>query len=132
MARVTVTGRASRDLELRFLPSGVAVGTVDIAENHRRKDGDQWVDDGTSWYQVTIWRAKAEAAAERVRKGDLVMVTGDLRVKEFEGRDGTKGKSVEITADDIAIVVQPERGARPARTAAPAEDPWATQGGPGW
>lgn len=149
MARTTVTGRAGSDVELRFTPSGVAVGTVNVAEQHRKRVDGEWVDDGTSWYRVTIFGRKAETACDHVRKGALLVVTGDLRVRDYEGRDGTKGRSVEITADEIGVVpANPAgmRGAHRDRTgyAAPStvqgasklgtnsEDPWASGQEGGW
>ena len=134
MARVTVTGRAGADIEIRFASSGVAVGKTRVAESHRRKVNGAWEDDGTSWYDVVIFGKRAEDAADVVRKGTLLVVTGDLRIRDYEARDGSKGRAVEIVADEVGVVpVAGAGGARPRRggPAAP-EDPWAKDGGPGW
>ena len=131
MSRITVTGRAGADLELRFAPSGVAVGKVRVAEKHQRKVNGAWEDDGTSWYDVVIFGKKAEDAADVVRKGSLLVVTGDLRIRDYEGRNGQKGRAVEIVADEVGVV--PTAGAGGARPRhggpAAAEDPWAKDGG---
>lgn len=135
MSRITVTGRAGADAELRFTPNGKTVAEIRLAETHRRRDdAGVWSDDGTTWYRVTLWGQRAEHVADVIRKGALLVVTGDLRVREFEAKDGTRGRSVEIVADEIGIVpIAGAGGARPRHggQAAPAEDPWAN-GGAGW
>lgn len=131
MATITVTGRAGADVELRFAPSGVAVGTVNVAESHRKRVDGEWVDDGTSWYRVTLFGRKAETAVDHVRRGSLVVVTGDLRVRDYDAKDGTRGRSVEITANEIGVIPSNPAGMRGAhrdRTgSANVEDPWASE-----
>lgn len=106
MASVTVTGRAGADPELRFTPNGRPVATVNVAEQHRRNQDGTWVNDGTSWYRVTVWGKPGEALVEHVRKGALLVVTGDLRVKEYETGTG-KGRAAEITATTVGVVPAP-------------------------
>lgn len=115
MASVSVRGNAARDAELRFTPSGAPCLEFTIAENHHTGHGDSRQDDGTSWYRVSVWGPDAEALVERVVKGARVTVHGDLRVREYDTRDGGKGKSVDIRA--YAVGVQPPRvaGMRPSR-----------------
>lgn len=130
MSRVTLTGRAGADIELRFAPSGVAVGKTRVAESHRRKVNGEWQDDGTSWYDVTLFGKKAEDAADVVRKGALLVITGDLRIRDYEARDGQKGRAVEIVADEVGVVpIAGAGGARPRHGGQQApEDPWAKDG----
>lgn len=130
MSRITLTGHAGADLELRFAPSGVAVGKTRVAESHRRKVNGEWQDDGTSWYDLVIFGKKAEDAADVVRKGSLLVVTGDLRIRDYEARDGSKGRAVEIVADEVGVVpTAGAGGARPRHSGPATQDPWAKDGG---
>ena len=135
---ITLQGRLTADAELTFHASGAAMLTFGVADNHRKKTGDQWADDGTSFWRVTLWRDDAEAYAERLHKGTLVVVTGEPRIREYENRDGGKGKSAEIHRAIVGIREHVQRGGqqRPAGNAAAAtarhadglaqDDPWAT------
>jgi single-strand DNA-binding protein len=124
MSNATITGRLTGDSELRFTPAGHAVLTFTVADNHRKKQGDEWVDDGASFWRVTSWRNDAETYVELLTKGTEVIVTGEPRIVEWEGRDGGKGKTAEIRN---AIVGIRKRAARTGGTPAPKDDPWATQ-----
>jgi single-strand DNA-binding protein len=98
---ITVVGNATRDPELRFTPSGVPVASFGVAVNKRKKDGDQWVDAGVDFYNVTAWRDLGTNVAESIDKGQRIIVTGRLEQREYEAKDGTKRTSVDITADEI-------------------------------
>lgn len=66
MSNITVDGRATADAELRFSHSGQAILSWTLAENHRKKVGDQWQDDGATFYRVTVFGKRAESLAEAV------------------------------------------------------------------
>lgn len=117
MTTITLIGRATADAELRFTSGGKAVATLNVADNHRRKDGNEWVDDGTTFYRVTAWEHLAEQMAEHVKRGQRVIVVGEVRNREYE-RDGEKRRSLEIRAYEIG----PALDKYPPRTA---DDPWA-------
>ena len=113
MSTVTFTGNVG-DVQLNFTASGRAVCNVSVAENHRRKDQNgQWVDDGVTWRRVAFWERKAEAVADEIVKGDMVIVTGDERLREFEAKDGSKGKSLEVNGREIGKLVLPKRDGQP-------------------
>lgn len=133
MAHITVEGRLGADVELAFGQSGKARASFPLAEQHRKKDpSGQWVDDSTSWYRVTLWGKSAENAAEAFRKGQPVMVTGDLKVVEFETRDGGKGRAAEINARAVGAIAVGGVSAGQRDSGQPgggsAGDPWATGG----
>lgn len=132
---ITLQGRLVTDADLTFTPSGAPKLDLTVADNHRKKTGDQWTDDGTSFWRVTLWRDDAEAYAESLRKGTLVVITGEPRIREYETRDGGKGKSPEIHRAIVGIREHVQRGGQQ-RPAAGQGDPWATPaaGGqePGW
>ena len=109
MSTVTFTGNVG-DVQLNFTSSGRAVCNVSVAENHRRKEPNgQWVDDGVTWRRVAFWERKAEAVADEIVKGDMVIVTGDERLREFEAKDGSKGKSLEVNGREIGKLILPKR-----------------------
>lgn len=120
--QLTITGRLTRDAEIRFTPSGQAVANLALAHNHRKKNQTgEWVDDGTTWIDATVWGRRAEAVAN-LTKGTLVMVSGPIRLKEFEKRDGSKGRTLEVNAQDVAVVPT-EQATQPAQ--APTSGGWA-------
>lgn len=129
MTTITLTGRATEDASLRFTQSGKAVATLNVADNHRRKDGGEWVDDGVTFYRVTGWEHLAESMAAIVR-GQRVIVIGELRNREYE-KDGEKRRSLEIRAFEVAIPLDkypPRDGGSQVRRepepwGAPADDP---------
>lgn len=126
MSTATITGRLVADAELRYLPSGVAVLKGRVADNHRKKDGDNWEDDGTSFWDFTLWRDDAETNVEVLTKGTEVIVTGEPRIREWE-KDGVKQRSPEINRAIVAIRKRPARSAALAAPKAQGnDDPWST------
>ena len=123
-------------VELKFTPQGKAVCEISFAENHSKKVNNEWQDDGTTWRRATIWEEKAEATAEHIQKGDRIVVIGRERLREYEAKDGTKGKSLEVQATTIAKVpplpkrdgtptTQPQQSTPQQWGQAPAQsDPW--------
>lgn len=101
MSTIIVTGNTTSEPELRFTPSGKAVANFTVAENHRTKQGDTYVDDGSTFYRISAWGSLAENIAESLHKGDRVTVTGQFRTREYTTRDGAQGRSLDITADTV-------------------------------
>ena len=120
MADIVLTGNIG-SVELKYTPNGRAALALSVAENHRRRVGDQWQDDGVTWWRITVWERQAETLAETLTKGDRVLVTGTIRSRDWEDRDGQKRTAHDVTARHIAVVpkAQPS-GARQAEA-----DPWA-------
>src|SRR3954462_8039000 len=88
--RVVLTGNLTRDPELRNLPSGMAVCSLRIACNTRRKDGSgNWVDK-PNYFDVTVWGAQGENCAQYLSKGRPVAVDGRLNWREWQGGQGKK------------------------------------------
>ena len=110
-AKVMLIGNLGRDPEMRYTPSGRPVTEFSVAVGYSKRDPNtnQWVDESTDWYRVTIWGDRGERAAEQLRKGMRVFVEGRFRTREYEARDGQKRISLEVTADDVISL---DRGAR--------------------
>jgi single-strand DNA-binding protein len=99
---VTVMGNCTRDPELRFTPSGMAVATFGLAVNRRwqNRQTNEW-EEAVSFFDVTAWQQLAENVAESVFKGTRVIVTGRLDQRSWETQDGDKRSKIEIVADEI-------------------------------
>ena len=137
MSDITVAGNIGEPA-LKFTPSGKPVLEFSLAENHSKKNQQGgWDEDGTTWRRVSIWDKKAEALAEVLKKGDRVLVTGQERLREYEAKDGTQGKSLEITAREVGIIPRAQQNGGQQRQqdtwggsqqGAPAADTWGQNG----
>ena len=104
ISRVTLTGRLTRDVELRHTPGGTAVSDLRVAFTTSRKDGDQWVDN-SNFVDVTVWGRQAEVCAEYLAKGRRLGVDGRLEFDEWEAQDGSgKRSKLKVVADNIAFL----------------------------
>jgi single-strand DNA-binding protein len=95
---VTVVGNVTRDPELRFAQSGMAIAQFGVAWNRRRQDQE----DEVSFFDVTCFRQLAENVAESLKKGARVVVYGTLQQRSWETDHGDRRSKVEILADDVA------------------------------
>ena len=102
LCKVMIIGNLGADPEMRYTPSGRPVTQFNVAVNQSTKNQqtNEWVE-ATDWFRVSVWGDRAERAAESLRKGNRVFVDGRFRTREFEGRDGQKRTSLEITADNV-------------------------------
>ena len=99
---ITITGNLAAEPEQKTIAPGVLVTNFRVGSTHRRfdKSSEQWIDAYTSWYSVSAYRSLGEHAFESLHKGDRVIVSGRLRVREWDS--GTKrGLAVEIDADAV-------------------------------
>ena len=102
MTAVTIVGNITRDPDLKFTGSGLAMCTFGLAVNNRKKDeSGQWVDGDPSFYDVVCWRQLAENVTESLPKGTTVIVVGKLRQRSWEADDGSKRSKVEVQADHV-------------------------------
>ena len=97
---VTIVGNIVHDLELSFLSDGKSKVTFAVAVN--REVNDQKF---VSYFDCTAWGKLAENAASSFKKGERVIVFGQLRQNSFERKDGTKGSAIEIVASEVAASV---------------------------
>jgi single-strand DNA-binding protein len=94
-----LTGNIGRDPEVRFFDNGNAVATFSVAVKQPGKKDQatgEWVDQPPFWVKVEIWGKAAQAAADQLKKGDLVFVVGDGKLEEFTKRDGTPGSALVV------------------------------------
>jgi single-strand DNA-binding protein len=101
--RVILVGNLTRDIELRYIPSGQAVSDVTVAVNDRRKtaSGD-WVDEAT-FVDVTLWGRNAEVASEYLSKGSPVLIEGRLKLDRWE-TDGQKRSKLRVICEKMQML----------------------------
>jgi single-strand DNA-binding protein len=109
--RVILTGNLTRDPELRSTGGGLAICSLRIASNTRRKDGQsgEWVDK-PNYFDVTIFGRQGENAAQYLAKGRPVAIDGRLEWREWQDQQGNNRQSVEIVADNIQFLGGREEG----------------------
>jgi len=100
---ITIVGNVVADPELRFTPSGAAVANFRVASTPRRFNSqtNQWEDGEALFLTCNIWRQAAENVAESIQKGMRVVVTGRLRQRSYETREGEKRTVFEVEVDEV-------------------------------
>jgi single-strand DNA-binding protein len=103
--RVVLVGNLTRDPELRHTPSGMAVCSLRLAVNTRRKDAatGEWTEK-PNYFDITVWGAQGENCAQYLSKGRPVGVDGRLEWREWEAQDGSKRQAVEVIADTVQFL----------------------------
>ena len=144
---ITIIGNITGDPELRFTPSGAAVANFTVASTPRAFDrqSNEWKDGETLFMRCSVWRDAAENVAESLNRGTRVIVSGRLKSRSYETKEGEKRTVVEMEVDEVgpslryasAKVTKTQRGnggggfggQQGGSVGGQQEDPWAT--GPG-
>lgn len=95
---ITVTGKVGKDPELKFTPSGMAVLTFSVADNYGKDDKKK-----TTWHNITVFGQLAEHTANTISQGSTVIIDGRFEQDEYTKKDGTKGKSIKIVANEVGV-----------------------------
>jgi single-strand DNA-binding protein len=138
---ITVVGNLTADPELRFTPSGAAVANFTVASTPRTfdKQSNEWRDGEALFLNCSVWRQAAENAAESLTRGMRVIVTGRLKARSYETREGEKRTVFEIDVDEVgpsmkyatAKVTKTSRSGGQGFGSSGGDDPWATSQGAG-
>jgi len=123
MSIAVLVGRLTRDAELKFTPSGLAICKFGLAVSVRVKKETQWVDE-PNFYNVILWGKDGERLNQYLTKGKQVAIEGSMRQDKWE-KDGVQRMAVEITANSVALLGGGERQAAPQE--APKPTPQARQ-----
>jgi single-strand DNA-binding protein len=150
--QITIIGNLTGDPELRYTATGQAVANFTVASTPRflDKTTNEWKDGDSLFLRCNVWRQAAENVAESLTRGARVVVSGRLRQRSYETREGEKRTVYEVEADEVAAslrnasvkITKTSRGASgyggsnghgetshtgAARAAAsPVDDPWTT------
>ena len=134
---ITVVGNLTADPELRFTPSGAAVANFTVASTPRAFDRqtNEWKDQEALFLNCSVWRQAAENAAESLTRGMRVVVTGRLKARSYETREGEKRTVFEIDVEEVgpslkyatAKVAKTSRsGGGQGFSSGGGDDPWAS------
>jgi single-strand DNA-binding protein len=145
---ITMIGNLVNDPELRFTPSGAAVAKFTVASTPRYldKNTNEWKDGDSLFLNCQIWRQAAENVAESLTRGMRVIVSGRLRQRSYETKEGEKRTVFEVEVDEVgpslrnatAKVTKMNRGGSSggfssAADTSASDDPWsASPVGGGW
>jgi len=115
--RVILMGNLTRDVEVRYLQSGMAVADIGLAVNDRRKNqAGEWMEE-TTFVDVTLWGRTAEVAGEYLSKGSPVMIEGRLKLDTWES-EGQKRSKLKVVGERMQLL---GRGGGKGHDAAPSE-----------
>ena len=100
---ITVIGNLTSDPELRFTPSGAAVANFTVASTPRTFDrqSQEWKDGEALFLRCNVWRQAAENVAESLTRGSRVIVSGRLKQRSFDTKEGEKRTVIELEVDEI-------------------------------
>lgn len=133
---ITIIGNLTADPEMRYTPQGLPVARFTVASTPRTFDrqANEWKDGDSLFLACNAWRQLAENAAESLQRGMRVIVTGRLKQRSYETKEGEKRTVYEIEVDEVgpslrsatAKVLKAQRD----KPAAPQSesDPWAAKG----
>jgi single-strand DNA-binding protein len=147
--QITIIGNLVDDPQLRYTPTGQAVANFRVASTPRFLDRqtNEWKDGDSLFLSCNIWRQAAENVAESLQRGMRVIVSGRLRQRSYETKEGEKRTVYEIEVDEVgpslrnasAKVVRSSRatgqgggsggggGYGSSGGSRPADDPWASE-----
>ena len=102
-ANIDLAGFVASEPSFKLLPTGTSTAKLRVAYTERRlnRETGEWGDGPTSFVTVLCWRTLADNVAVCLRKGEPVLVRGRLRVREYEGKDGSRGTETEVDASSI-------------------------------
>ena len=111
---ITLVGRLTKDVDLRYTASGTATGTFTLAVNRPFKNaaGEQEAD----FINCVIWRKNAENFANFTRKGSLVGITGRIQTRNYENKEGQRVYVTEVVAENFALLESKKDGASNGQT----------------
>lgn len=99
------TGNIGRDAEKRYSPSGDAI--VSFSVGVKSGFGDRAT---TTWSNCTMWGKRGEAVAEYLVKGQLVGISGEVTLREYQDNEGKKRNSLDVRVNDLTLLGKKEAG----------------------
>lgn len=107
MNKVILVGNLTRDPEQTETPSGVAVCrfAIAVSRDYANADGNK----ETDFFNITVWRNKAENCGKYLKKGNKVAIVGSLQNRSYEDKDGIKRNVTEIVANEVEFLTPKEQ-----------------------
>ncbi|WP_456404649.1 single-stranded DNA-binding protein [Hydrogenimonas sp.] len=113
--KVILIGNLTRDVELRYLPSGQALAKCGIATNRRYKDASGMQKDETMFIDFTVWGRSAEVANQYLHKGSRVLLEGRLTLEQWTDQSGQKRSRHSITVENLKMLDRKGENEAPAQ-----------------
>lgn len=104
--QVFLIGNLTRDPEVKYTDEGVAIAEMRLAVNKRWKDKDGKDTEVVDYFNVTAWGSLAENCMDSLKKGDRILVSGHLNLRNWETKDGRKYNLTNIIADVVAASLE--------------------------
>lgn len=101
---INVKGNLGSDPDLKFSKNNNAYCNFSLAYTPRKQVNGEWQDGETMWFKVVAFGTKAEAIADTFKKGDTVVVVGELAQSTYTDKEGNEKTSMEITAKEVGLV----------------------------
>lgn len=112
--KAIIVGRAGKDVELRYTPSGTAVASVSVATS------ESWTDkntgqkqEKTEWHNLVMFGKLAEIAGQYLEKGTLAYFEGKIRTEKYQDQQGIERYSTKIYADTMQLLDNPNKEQQP-------------------
>lgn len=102
--RVFLIGNLTRDPELRYTPSGMAVANLRLAVNHRFKDRSGELKQDTCFINIVVWDKQAETSNQYLQKGRSVLIEGRLQSRSWQDNEGKNRSVIEVRADRVVFL----------------------------
>jgi single-strand DNA-binding protein len=103
--KVTILGNITKDPELKYTPSGVAVTNMSVATNraYKAKGSEEWTE-VAEFHNIVLFGKTAELIDQLCSKGNRIYLEGRLQTRSWEGKDGVKRYTTEIVAEDFVLL----------------------------
>ncbi len=109
--KVILIGNLGKDPELRYTPSGTAVGNFNIATNEVWTDKNGEKQTRTEWHRIVTWGKLAETCGEFLVKGKQVYVEGSIQTRSWDDKEGNKRTTTEVRAQRVVMLGRAEERA---------------------
>ena len=117
--KTILMGRLTRDPELKTTPSGESVCTFSIAVDRRYQTKGE--EKKTDFFNIVAWRQTGEFVSRYFKKGNMILVEGELQTRQYTNKDGVNVTVTEINAEQVSFTGEKARdGAQSGNNAAPA------------
>ncbi len=107
-----LSGRLTRDVDLRYIPSGTPVAKLSVAFDRSYQKNGEWQQE-TSYIDVIVWSKRGEQCAENLHKGSPVIVEGYLRTRSYTDSNNQNRKATEVVANKISFLEKSDYSAQP-------------------
>lgn len=102
--KAMLIGHLGRDPEIRYLPSGDAVASLNISTTETWKDKSGQKQEKTEWHRVSMFGRLAEIAGQYLKKGSQVYIEGRLETRKYTDKDGAEKYATEIKVNELKML----------------------------